>query len=65
MFDEMFPDDVYDFKEVYSRWMVIASAGGFKIVDTVWENELKAEYSDRDAAEEVCKVLNRYDGKHD
>lgn len=64
MFDEIFADDVYDLNAA-PRWVVAQTGSGFKLIDTVWNNELKAKYIDRAEAEEVAMILNRYEGTHD
>jgi hypothetical protein len=64
MFDEIFADDVYDLNAA-PRWVVAQTGSGFKVIDTLWQNELKAEYSDRSEAEEVATILNRYEGTND
>jgi len=65
MFDEIFADDVYDLNKATPRWVVAQTGSGFKLIDTVWNNELKAKYIDRAEAEEVAMILNRYEGTHD
>lgn len=66
MFDEIFADDVYDLKPV-PRWIVIpgVNPNTVKVYDALFDNVLKAEYSDRAEAEEVALILNRYEGRHD
>ena len=67
MFDEIFADDVYDLNKAAPRWIVIAGVNPntVKVYDTLFNNELKAEYADRAEAEEIAMILNRYEGTHD
>lgn len=58
MFDEMFPDDVYDLNDAGGNYKMVPSIGGWRIVDIEAPERFKTVFANKNEAIDLCEALN-------